>query len=117
MTTVVATVEVPRIGEIDPRRLGLVTEAKLVDWGLEYTYDPVFDTSAVRVAEWAQVRDERSLADKTSLDEFKTQMREGSVYPPVVIMHPDVLIDGNHRFNASKVLRRKSILAFVVQFP
>jgi ParB-like chromosome segregation protein Spo0J len=107
---------IPAPGDLDPRRLGLPTEAKLVDWNLKYEYNAELPLVDIRIADWAQVRDEASLADKASLEEFKTQMGEGVVYPPIVIMHPDVLIDGNHRYRAAKLLKRKTLPAFVVQF-
>jgi ParB-like chromosome segregation protein Spo0J len=44
-------------------------------------------------------------------------MINGAVFPPIVLMHPDVLIDGNHRLAASKGLHRTTIPAYVVQFP
>ena len=108
--------DVPAPADIDPRRLGLQIEAKLVDWNLKYEYDDVRDLEGLRVADWAQVRSEESLADKDSLEEFKTQMAENVVYPPIVVMHPDVLVDGNHRLRAALALKRKTLPAFVVQF-
>jgi ParB-like chromosome segregation protein Spo0J len=108
---------VPKPGDLDPRSLGLPTEAKLVDWLLNYEYDPEFELDSIRIANWAQVRAETSLADKDSLEEFKTQMGEGVVYPPIVVMAPDVLIDGNHRYRAARALKRKALPTFVVHFP
>lgn len=100
----------------DPRKLGLATELKLRDWHLEYDYVEDFDLDEARIADWAQVRDEASLSDKTTLEEFRTQMREGATYPPIVIMAPDVLIDGNHRYRAARSLRWPTFPAFIAQF-
>jgi len=113
MTT---TVEAPVIGKPDPRTAGLQIEAKLVDWQLSYDYQPEYQIDDVRVADWIQVREARHLADKDTLTEFVTQMREGAVYPPIVLMEPDVLVDGNHRLNAARQLKRRAIPAFVVRF-
>lgn len=100
----------------DPRKLGLQAELKLRDWHLEYDYVEDFDLDELRIADWAQVRDEASLSDKATLEEFRTQMREGAIYPPILIMSPDVLIDGNHRYRAARSLKWPTFAAFVVQF-
>jgi len=101
----------------EPRELGLITELKLRDWHLEYEYVEAVELDEIRVAEWAQVRSEASLSDRDTLEEFKTQMREGAVYPPIVLMAPDVMIDGNHRYRAARALKWPTLPAFVVQFP
>lgn len=119
MTTIVeAPVEAVDVPEsLDPRVLGVQIEAKLVEWHLDYQYSAKFPVQDIRVADWAQVRDERHIADEESLREFIVQMKEGAVYPPIVLMDPNTLIDGNHRYNAAKALRRRSLPAFTVKFP
>lgn len=102
--------------DIDPRLAGIQIEAKLRDWNLDYEYVAEFELDKVRVADWAQVRAAASIADKDTLAEFRTQMTQGAVYPPIVLMEPDVLVDGNHRVAAAKGLRRKSFPAFIVKF-
>jgi hypothetical protein len=119
VTTIVeAPVEAVDVPEtLDPRVLGVQIEAKLAEWHLEYQYGPKFPLQDIRVAPWAQVREEQHIADKDSLNEFVVQMKEGAVYPPIVLMDPNVLTDGNHRVNAAKTLRRRTLPAFVVKFP
>lgn len=107
---------VPKPAELDARTLGLQIEAKLADWQIAYEYVSEFPLDDVRLADWAQVREATHIADKDSLAEFRTQMGEGAVYPPIVLMHPDVLVDGNHRLNAAKQLRRRTFPAFVARF-
>ena len=102
--------------ELDPRQVGIQIEAKLADWSILYEYVPDFAVADIRVVEWTQVRDEAHLGDKDTLAEFRTQMAHGAVYPPVILMHPDVLIDGNHRLRAAQGLKRRSLPAFVCQF-
>lgn len=102
--------------ELDPRLAGVQTEAKLGSWSLSYEYVADFPIAAIHVAPWAQVRSADSLADKETLSEFRTQMMMGTVYPPIIIMEPDTLVDGNHRFAAAKMLHRTSLPAFVVSF-
>lgn len=111
-----ATLEQPELESVDPRAVGILVEAKLRDWNLTYEYVESFDLSAIRVVDWTQVRAAEQVADKDTLAEFRTQMTQGAIYPPIVIMHPDVLVDGNHRIAAAKALRRKTFPAFVVHF-
>ena len=113
MTT---TLDTPAALEIDPRVAGIQIEAKLRDWNLSYEYKPEFAIGEIRNVDWTQVREATHIADKDTLAEFQTQMSQGAVYPPIVIMHPDVLIDGNHRIAAAKRLHRKTFAAFIVQF-
>lgn len=102
--------------EIDPRLAGIQIEAKLRDWALSYEYVAEFDLDKLRVVDWTQVRDAGHRLNKDTLAEFRTQMSQGAVFPPIVIMEPDVLADGNHRVSVAKTLRRKTIPAFVVKF-
>lgn len=111
-----ATLEQATLESVDPRTAGIQTEAKLRDWNLSYEYVAEFTLADIRVVDWAQVRQAIHVTDKETLAEFRTQMTQGSVYPPIVIMEPDVLVDGNHRVAAAKVLRRKTFPAFVVKF-
>ena len=66
--------------------------------------------------DWTQVRVGASVHDGDTVGEFRTHMAHGAVFPPIVLMHPNVLVDGNHRVAAAKGLKRKAIPAFVVQF-
>lgn len=111
-----STLETPVPVDIDPRMAGIQIEAKLRDWNLTYDYDPDFALAEIRVVDWTQVRTAEHIADKDTLAEFRTQMTQGAVYPPLVVMEPDVLVDGNHRVTAAKGLHRKTFPAFVVKF-
>jgi ParB-like chromosome segregation protein Spo0J len=102
--------------DVDPRMAGIQIEAKLRDWNLTYEYVEEFPVAEIRSVDWTQVREAEHIADKDTLAEFRTQMTQGAVYPPIVVMHPNVLVDGNHRVAAAKGLRRKTFPAFVVQF-
>lgn len=103
--------------DVDPRSVGIAFEAKLREWNVPYEYVTEFPLADLKNAEWVQVREAQHIADKDSLGEFRTQMGQGAVYPPIVIMAPDVLVDGNHRVSAAKGLRRKTFPAFVARFP
>ena len=116
--TVAATLEQPELESVDPRAVGILAEAMLRDWNLTYEYNPAFSLDEIRVVDWTQVRSatEHAGADKETLSEFRTQMAQGAVYPPIIIMHPVELVDGNHRVAAAKALRKKTLPAFIVQF-
>lgn len=117
MTAIAEREQEHALAEINPRTLGLQFETKLVEWQIPYTYYVSFPIKDVRQGEWAQVRESVHIADKDSLSEFRVQMKEGAVYPPIVLMDPNVLVDGNHRLNAAKQLGRHNFPAYVARFP
>jgi ParB-like chromosome segregation protein Spo0J len=102
--------------DVQPRLLGIQAEAKLREWNIPYEFVPDYPVADVKSVDWTQVRNEAHLEDKETLAEFRTQMSQGAVYPPIVLMEPDVLVDGNHRLRAAKGLRRKAFPAFVARF-
>lgn len=101
---------------LDPRLLGIQAEAKLREWSIHYRYEPEYPLAEIRAAEWAQVREDIHRQDKDSLAEFRTQMAQGTAYPPIILMDPDVMIDGNTRAAAARQLHRRTFPAFVAQF-
>lgn len=112
------TLEAPPGADVDPRLAGIQVEAKLNMWNLAYEYVAEFPIAEIRVQDWAQVRGAEHIGihDKETLSEFTTQMAQGAVYAPIVIMDPNVLVDGNHRVLAARKLHRKVFPAFVVHF-
>lgn len=108
--------EIAAAEELDPRRVGIQYEAKLRDWLIPYTYVAEFPVADVENVPWTQVRQAAGHLNKDTVSEYRTQMAQGAVFPPIVIMQPNVLVDGNTRLAAAKGLRRKTIPAFVVQF-
>jgi hypothetical protein len=89
-------------------------EAKFAEWNLKYRFEPALPIESIRVAEWAQVREADHLAPEDQVEEYRQQIAGGAVFPPVVLMAPDVLIDGNTRLRAHQKLRHKTIAAYVV---
>jgi hypothetical protein len=91
-------------------------EAKFKEWNLDYRFESALPVDGVRVAEWAQVRDAslKHIAPNDEVEEYRQQMANGAQFPPIVLMAPDVLIDGNTRLEAAKRLRRKSTPAYLV---
>lgn len=97
-------------GPRDPRY-----EAKFTEWNLEYRFEPAFPVDAIRVADWAQVREKMHIAPMEQVEEYRQQMANGAVFPPVVLMGPETLIDGNTRLQATKRLHKKTIAVYIVE--
>lgn len=111
-----ATVAAAAPEVIDPRTAGVLIEAKLRDWNLPYEYVADFPMADIRSVDWTQVRIGANVIDGDTVGEFRTHMSHGAVFPPIVLMDPNIRVDGNHRYAAAKGLRRKVIPAFVVKF-
>jgi hypothetical protein len=92
-------------------------EAKFKEWNLEYRLEPAFPIDQLRVADWAQVRSSNHVAPQDEVEEYRQQMAAGAAFPPVVLMAPDTLIDGNTRLGAAKKLHKKTIAAYLIDFP
>ncbi len=90
-------------------------EAKFTEWNLEFRFEPAFPVEAIRVADWAQVRRPGHIAPEDEAEEYRQQMANGALFPPVTLMSPETLIDGNTRLAALKKLHRKTIAVYVVE--
>lgn len=90
-------------------------EAKFQEWNLEFRFEPAFPVDAIRVADWAQVRRPGHIAPEDEAEEYRQQMANGALFPPVVLMAPETLIDGNTRLKAIKRLHRKTIAVYLVE--
>ena len=112
-------IEFNRPDATDPRIVGVSIEAKLQEWSLPYTYDPAFDITTLDHVDYTQVRDIAGRVDPEQADEYRRQMQNGAVFPPIVIMHGKLLVDGNTRVDAAMKLRGrdKTLPAFNVSFP
>jgi len=97
-------------GPQDPRY-----EAKFREWNLEYRFEPAFPIEAIRIAEWAQVRRPGHIAPEEEAEEYRQHMANGAVFPPVILMAPETLIDGNTRLKATKKLHKKTIAVYIVE--
>lgn len=100
----------------DARAVGVLIEAKLREWNVPYEYVAEFPLADIRSADWTQVRQGANVYDGDTVGEFRTHMAHGAVFPPVVLMSPNIVVDGNHRVAAAKGLKRKAVPAFVVKF-
>jgi len=92
-------------------------EAKFQEWNLEYRLEPAFPIDQLRVADWAQVRNANHVAPLDEVEEYRQQMANGANFPPVILMAPETLIDGNTRLAATKKLHKKTIAAYLINFP
>lgn len=90
-------------------------EAKLKEWGLVYTVEREFPIADVTIKAEAQVRDREHLAPKDRVAEYFMQMKNGAVFPPILLRVPgNSLIDGNTRIAAAKRAGRKTLPAILV---
>lgn len=114
-----AVMEYPEDGgfENTPRLRGIHFEAKLREWAIPYSYVEDFDLSAIQVVETAQVRDSEHRYDAETAAEYREQMGAGAVFPPIIVMEPNLLVDGNTRKAAAEALRRRTFPAFLAKFP
>lgn len=95
----------------DPR-----AEALFAQWNIAYELQEV-PIDDVRLLDGAQVRDVANIAPSEGVEEYATQMRAGANFPPVVLMKPNILIDGNTRLEAARRNGRAQFAAYVVDVP
>lgn len=103
----------------DPRILGVPIEAKLQEWNIPYTYVADYSIDLLQVIESAQVREGEHRVNDEQAEEYRQQMDAGAIFPPIVVMDPVILIDGNTRIAALRRMRGKgkTFPAFVATFP
>lgn len=101
----------------DPRVLGVLIEAKLQNWNIAYDYIPAFDLDHLEVVEVAQVRFAEHRVNPAQVEEYRQQMLNGAMFPPLVVMHPNIVVDGNTRRSAAMKARIKTMPVFVARFP
>ena len=95
---------------------GIVIEAKLVDWNIDYAYDPAMALDDIKVIESAQVRSTENAVNVEQSDEYAEHMRNGAVFPTLLLFGEDIIGDGNQRFRAAKKNRYKTVPVFKAYF-
>lgn len=95
----------------DPR-----AEALFGQWNIAFELKEIL-IDEVRLLDGAQVRDVANIAPSEGVEEYATQMRSGANFPPVVLMKPNILIDGNTRLEAARRNGRSLFPAYVVEVP
>jgi ParB-like chromosome segregation protein Spo0J len=88
--------------------------AKLREWNLTYEVVPDFPLSRVRRDDESQVRQLAHIAPALRVEEYAQQMRNGAMFPPILLMTPDLLIDGNTRLKAAQRIGRQTFPAIIV---
>jgi hypothetical protein len=101
----------------DPRIRGIAIEAKLIEWNIPYTYDPAMPLAEISVLQAAQTRSEEHMVDQDQVEEFAEQMRNGAIFPPVLLQNERLLLDGNTRTGAARKNRLKTFPAYHAAFP
>jgi hypothetical protein len=96
----------------DPR-----AEALFAQWNIPVELNPAFPIADIRRLDGAQVRDLGHVAPGEGVQEYATQMRSGALFPPIVLMKPNILVDGNTRLGAAKAVERETFPAYVIDVP
>lgn len=93
-------------------------EALFQRWQLKWEFVPELSlVDQLQVIDEAQVRDLDHVAPSERVHEFALQMKGGAVFPPLVLMEPNILIDGNTRASAGREIGRTHLPAYRVQVP
>jgi len=101
----------------DARQVGIQVEAKIREWNLDYRYVEEVAVADLKVIEGSQIRELEHRVNPIQVAEYVEQMRQGVVFPPIVLWNDTMIIDGNTRIAAARTLRRKTFPAFQVAFP
>lgn len=88
--------------------------AKLREWNLAYEVDREFPIANVQRPDTVQVRQLVHIAPEQRVAEYAQQMRNGALFPPILLRTPNLLIDGNTRIAAAKRVGRKTLPAIIV---
>lgn len=89
--------------------------AKIKSWNLDCEVDEEFPIEKVQRSAAAQVRDTSHIAPALRVEEYTQQMRNGAIFPPILLRKPGILIDGNTRLAAAKRVGRKTFPAIIVE--
>lgn len=90
-------------------------EAVFDRWNLTYDLVSEMALDDIRVVDEAQVRQIANIGRKETVEQYAISMKGGAVFPPIVLMSPDVLIDGNTRASAARRNGRSHIAAYRVE--
>jgi hypothetical protein len=87
-------------------------------WGLKWEFVPELSLAdQLKVLDEAQVRDLAHIAPTERVHEYALQMKGGATFPPIVLMAPNILIDGNTRAQAGRQAGRTHLPAYRVEVP
>jgi hypothetical protein len=97
---------------LDPR-----AEKLFRDWNMKFQLEPAYPIADIRRLDGAQVRDVGNIAPEEGVAEYATQMKAGAAFPPIVLMGPNILLDGNTRLLAAASIGQETFPAYVVDVP
>src|SRR5215472_8713856 len=88
-------------------------EALFQRWGLQWEFVPELSLAdQLKTLDEAQVRDLSHIAPTERVHEYALQMKGGANFPPIVLMAPNILIDGNTRAQAGRQAGRTTLPAY-----
>ena len=101
---------------IDDKTRDARIEALWLSWNVpnELVEFPIED---IRTLEGAQVRELGHIAPSEGVEEYALQMKGGAQFPPIVLMKPNILIDGNTRLGAARENNLSTFPAYVIDVP
>lgn len=92
--------------------------AKLREWDMPYEIDRQFPIDKIERPRNVQVREATNIAPAARVEEYSHQMRNGAVFPPVLIRAGTfALIDGHTRLKAARRVGRRTFPAIIVTTP
>lgn len=109
-----STTAPPAPAEIDPRR-NLQVERLLTEWQLPFTLVDEIALDAMKIDRAVQVRAAANIAPRMRVEEYAQQMKNGALFPPVVIDEKDRLLDGNTRLGAARECKKLTLPAYRVK--
>ncbi len=89
------------------------TETILSERHIAYSFEPNLAVDAIQTPEGHQVRLIEHRAPRDLVNTYAVQMRQGAVFPAIVMTNSFEVIDGNTRLVAAMKCRAKSIPAYV----
>jgi hypothetical protein len=107
------TIEASRRGWDDDPASSQTTESILAERGIAYSFETDLRLDAVRMSEGEDAWSPRHLANEDVVMTYAVQMRQGAVFPAIVVTDSFEVIDGNCRLAAKLRCGATSIAAYV----
>jgi ParB-like chromosome segregation protein Spo0J len=90
-------------------------ESILERWGLTYQLVDEYPLRRLKIADETQARMAEHRQPTASVEEYATHMRNGAIFPPILVASNGMLIDGNTRAAAAERIGRDELPAYVVK--
>jgi ParB-like chromosome segregation protein Spo0J len=92
-------------------------EHLLEAWNLPFELEQQFPLMRLKMEDAVQIREQPHRAPKVTVEQYVTHMKHGAIFPPIVVASNGMLVDGNARVDACRLLNRKTFPAYKVKFP